>query len=90
MTLVLCPLFLEPSRVAAALKHPLLKEGGLLSPLVASLAQWHLLDDPEEGLGSGLTEALKGVLREADGLKRALGQVRERSYRVCQICWHKL
>lgn len=62
-------------RISAVLKHPLLKEGGLLSPLVASLAQWHLLDDPEEGLGSGLMEALKAALREADGLKHALGQV---------------
>lgn len=61
--------------VTTALKHPLLKEGGLLAPLVASLAQWHLVDDPEEGLGSNLTEALKATLREADGLKRALGQV---------------
>lgn len=66
-------------RVSTALKHPLLAEGGLLLPLVASLSQWHLLDDPEEGLGSRLTEALKVVLREADCLKRALGQVRFRT-----------
>lgn len=60
-----------------ALQHPLLKEGdkGILSPLLASLAQWHLVDDPEQGLGLELTEALKATLREADGLKRALGLV---------------
>lgn len=58
-----------------ALQHPLLKEGGLLSPLLASLAQWHLVDDPEQGLSLALTEALKAVLRETDGLKRALAQV---------------
>lgn len=62
-------------RVTVALQHPLLREGGLLSPLVASLAQWHLIDDPEQGLGLALTEAIKATLREADGLKRALGQV---------------
>lgn len=58
-----------------ALQHPLLKDDGLLPPLLASLAQWHLIDDPEQGLGLTLTEALKATLREADGLKRALGQV---------------
>lgn len=58
-----------------ALQHPLLKDGGILPPLLASLAQWHLIDDPEQGLGLGLTEALKATLREADGLKRALGHV---------------
>lgn len=65
--------------MTVALQHPLLKEGdkGLLSPLLASLAQWHLVDDPEQGLGLELTEALKVTLREADGLKRALGQVSE-------------
>lgn len=64
--------------MTTALKHPLLKEGGFLAPLVASLAQWHLIDDPEQGLGLRLTEALKATLREADGLKRALGQVSRR------------
>lgn len=63
------------ARVTVALQHPLLKDGGLLPPLLASLAQWHLIDDPEQGLGLALTEPLKATLREADGLKRALGQV---------------
>lgn len=58
-------------------------EGGLLSPLVASLAQWHLLDDPEGGLGSRLTEGLKVALREGDNLKRALGQVRVKQLEPC-------
>ena len=73
-----------------ALQHPLLKDGGLLPPLLASLAQWHLIDDPEQGLGLALTEALKATLREADGLKRALGQVR-RSKVACDMvvqCGH--
>lgn len=70
------PLGVTCRRAATALKHPLLKEGGILSPLVASLAQWHLVDDPEQGLGLTLTDALKSTLREADGLKRALCQVR--------------
>lgn len=61
--------------MTAALKHPLLKAGGLLSPLIASLAQWHLVDDPEL-FGSVLTEALRETLREVDGLKHALWQVR--------------
>lgn len=63
------------SRVTVALEHPLLRDGGLLSPLMASLAQWHLLDDPEED--HRLTDALKGTLREADRVKRALAQVRD-------------
>ncbi|CAN0194584.1 unnamed protein product, partial [Ectocarpus sp. 8 AP-2014] len=62
------------ARLTVALQHPLLREGGLLSPVLASLAQWHLVDNPEQGLGLDLTEALKATLREADSLKRALGQ----------------
>lgn len=59
-----------------ALEHPLLKDGGgILSPLIASLAQWHLIDDPEQSLGSPLMDALKSALREVDMLKRALSQV---------------
>lgn len=69
-----------------------MKEGGILSPLVASLAQWHLLDNPEQDLGSGLTEALKATLREADGLKRALGQVRSHylDYNANDTCHSRL
>lgn len=63
-------------RAMVALEHPLLKDGGILSPLIASLAQWHLIDDPEQSLGSPLMDALKSALREVDMLKRALSQVR--------------
>ena len=71
------PLVLDGGgRTMAALEHPLLKDGsGLLSPLVASLAQWHLIDDPEESLGSTLIDGLKTTLREVDALKRELAQV---------------
>lgn len=70
-------------RAMVALEHPLLKDGGILSPLIASLAQWHLVDNPEQSLGSPLMDSLKSALREVDMLKRALSQVWHVGCRIC-------
>ncbi|CAN0453138.1 unnamed protein product, partial [Discosporangium mesarthrocarpum] len=59
-------------RASLALGHPLLAEGGLLLPLVAAMAQWHLLDISEHGRGRALMDAVKKTLQEADRLKCAL------------------